>query len=121
VVRDPLAEGRPAARLTRPLREFLDTEIAGGVILLVAVIIALLWANSPWNGAYQALWRIGVRGTGGLVPRRIDGRPGEPETPLNAAGRILGHPSPTPPVKAMASTLSIEHAIEAIDWRNRCT
>lgn len=47
---------RVARRLARPLREFLDTEVAGGLVLLAATAIALVWANSPWQGAYQALW-----------------------------------------------------------------
>jgi NhaA family Na+:H+ antiporter len=56
-----VAEGRPAARITRPLREFLDTEVAGGMVLLVAVVIALLWANSPWQRSYEVLWGTPIR------------------------------------------------------------
>ena len=49
--------------VVRPLREFLDTEAAGGIVLLAATVIALLWANSPWSAAYESLWstRLGVR------------------------------------------------------------
>jgi len=43
-------------RLAVPLREFLDTEVAGGLVLLAATAIALVWANSPWQDAYQVLW-----------------------------------------------------------------
>lgn len=43
-------------RLPRPLREFLDTEASSGVVLLAATLVALVWANSPWNGAYESLW-----------------------------------------------------------------
>jgi NhaA family Na+:H+ antiporter len=65
-----VAEERPAARLARPLREFLDTEIAGGVVLLVAVAIAIIWANSPWHGTYEALWSTDLRiGVGDYVIR----------------------------------------------------
>ncbi|CAN5665761.1 Na+/H+ antiporter NhaA [soil metagenome] len=42
--------------LVRPLREFLDTEVASGVVLLAATIAALVWANSPWQDAYESLW-----------------------------------------------------------------
>ncbi len=42
--------------LIRPLQEFLHTEVAGGIVLLVATIVALAWANSPWDGAYVDLW-----------------------------------------------------------------
>jgi NhaA family Na+:H+ antiporter len=46
----------PAARVIRPLREFLRTESAGGVVLLVATAIALVWANSPWQSSYTEFW-----------------------------------------------------------------
>ena len=56
-----VAEERPAARLAPPLREFLDTEVAGGVVLLGAVVVAILWANSPWRETYQTLWGTKLR------------------------------------------------------------
>jgi NhaA family Na+:H+ antiporter len=34
---------------------YLRTETVGGVVLLVATAIALVWANSPWSGTYEAL------------------------------------------------------------------
>ena len=40
----------------RPLRDFLHTEAAGGVALLLAAAVALVWANSPWQEAYVELW-----------------------------------------------------------------
>lgn len=48
---------RPLPRLlVRPLREFLDTEVAGGVILMVTTVIAIAWANSPLRASYGSLW-----------------------------------------------------------------
>ena len=41
---------------TRALREFLATETAGGVFLVAAAVVALVWANSPWQAGYEALW-----------------------------------------------------------------
>lgn len=44
-------------RLVPPPAEFaryLRTETVGGIILLVAAAAALIWANSPWSGAYEA-------------------------------------------------------------------
>ena len=38
------------------LRSFLQTEAGGAVVLLVATIAALVWANSPWGDAYDSLW-----------------------------------------------------------------
>ncbi|MGH2775932.1 MAG: Na+/H+ antiporter NhaA [Actinomycetota bacterium] len=51
-----LASDRAVPRLVaRPVREFLDTEVAGGVVLLVAAAIALIWANSPLRDSYETL------------------------------------------------------------------
>jgi NhaA family Na+:H+ antiporter len=47
---------RARTRLLDPLREFLRTEAAGGVVLLVAALVALVLANSPWADAWEALW-----------------------------------------------------------------
>ena len=50
----------------RALLEFLKTEAGGGVVLLVASAIAVAWANSPWQEAYQDLWHheIGIGPSG---------------------------------------------------------
>ncbi|MEU0343436.1 Na+/H+ antiporter NhaA [Streptomyces bobili] len=37
--------------VTRALR----TETVGGLVLLVAAVVALVWANSPWSGAYEEI------------------------------------------------------------------
>ena len=47
-------------RLPAPLREYLREEAAGGVALMVAAAVALVWANSPWRAAYTALWETGA-------------------------------------------------------------
>ena len=41
--------------IAEALREFLQLETAGGVLLLVSVVIAMLVANSPLSGVYAAL------------------------------------------------------------------
>ncbi|MGH9246583.1 MAG: Na+/H+ antiporter NhaA [Acidimicrobiales bacterium] len=46
----------PPRRLPRPIREFLDTEAASGILLLIGALVALTWANSPWDGGYESLW-----------------------------------------------------------------
>ena len=46
----------PGRRMPRVLRQFLATESAGGLVLLVAAVVALVWANSPWSGSYESLW-----------------------------------------------------------------
>lgn len=48
---------RPIERnLLRPVREFLDTEVAGAGVLLAATVAALVWANSPLGTSYESLW-----------------------------------------------------------------
>jgi len=41
---------------------FFESEVAGSVVLLACTIIAMAWANSPWEGVYQKLihTKIGV-------------------------------------------------------------
>jgi Na+:H+ antiporter, NhaA family len=50
-------------RLAQPVVDFLHIEAAGGVLLLVAAVMALAWANSPWSSAYDSLWgtEVGLR------------------------------------------------------------
>jgi Na+:H+ antiporter, NhaA family len=49
-------EIRPVDRLLSPFQSFLKIEAAGGILLLVATIIALVWANSPWAESYEKIW-----------------------------------------------------------------
>ena len=53
---DPL----PGRRLPPAVRRFLDTEAAGGVFLLAAALVAFVWANSPWQAAYESVWHTEV-------------------------------------------------------------
>jgi Na+/H+ antiporter NhaA len=55
-VSDPGRLVPPPLRLPTPLREYLRNEAAGGVVLMVTAAVALVWANSPWQAAYAALW-----------------------------------------------------------------
>lgn len=50
-------------RVVAPVAEvarFLRTETVGGIVLLVAAAVALVWANSPWAPAYEALRELTV-------------------------------------------------------------
>ncbi len=52
--------GRPVPRrVLRPIRQFTQLEIAGGVVLLVASVIALIWANVA-TGSYESFWTTDV-------------------------------------------------------------
>lgn len=48
-------------RLARPMRHFLNKEASGGIILLAATIVALLWANSPLADSYDTIWHTDLR------------------------------------------------------------
>jgi NhaA family Na+:H+ antiporter len=39
-----------------PLRDFFESTVAGGILLLAAAIAALIWSNSPWADSYAMLW-----------------------------------------------------------------
>src|SRR5690606_28622780 len=60
IVRVPTRPGPPLRFQLRPvapsLRSFLATEAGGAVLLLAATVVALVWANSAWSGAYEDLW-----------------------------------------------------------------
>lgn len=50
------ASAAEAARLAEILRE----ETVGGVLLVVAAFVGLVWINSPWGGAYEDLREFSV-------------------------------------------------------------
>jgi len=47
--------GRTPLADARLLAEVLRRETVGGALLLIATVIALVWANSPWSDAYTAV------------------------------------------------------------------
>ncbi|CCH90673.1 Putative cyclic nucleotide-binding protein [Modestobacter italicus] len=44
------------AQMSAPVRRFIATEAASAALLVIATVIALLWANSPWRDSYDRLW-----------------------------------------------------------------
>ncbi|MFN0092088.1 MAG: Na+/H+ antiporter NhaA [Acidimicrobiales bacterium] len=44
----------------RPALRFAEVEAAGGLVMLAAAVAALVWANSGWQDAYEALWTTTV-------------------------------------------------------------
>jgi NhaA family Na+:H+ antiporter len=45
-----------ARAVARPVTRFLAVEAAGGALLVVAAVVAVAWANSPWSASYESLW-----------------------------------------------------------------
>lgn len=56
-----LQSDRPLARAVRPFVRFSHVEAAGGIVLVAATLVALVWANSPWRAGYEAVWDTRVR------------------------------------------------------------
>lgn len=48
----------PVERFVQPFNYFFQVESAGGLLLLASALIALIWSNSPWAGAYHDLWHL---------------------------------------------------------------
>ncbi|HEV2093208.1 MAG TPA: Na+/H+ antiporter NhaA [Rubrobacter sp.] len=49
-------ERPPVERIVRPFQDFAHKQSSGGILLIIATTIALVWANSPWGDSYAALW-----------------------------------------------------------------
>ena len=47
-------------RVLAPFRAFTGTAAAGGILLFIAAVAALVWANSPWRDSYTDLWMTKV-------------------------------------------------------------
>ena len=47
---------RPVEKIVRPFQDFAQKQSSGGILLILATAVALLWANSPWGEGYADLW-----------------------------------------------------------------
>jgi NhaA family Na+:H+ antiporter len=56
-----LHSDRRLARAAQPIARFLHIEAAGGLLLIAATAIALVWANSPWQGSYESFWHTDLQ------------------------------------------------------------
>jgi len=45
-------------KMMQPFYEFVKVESSGGLVLILATIIALIWANSPWGHLYEAFKNV---------------------------------------------------------------
>ena len=46
----------PIERITSPFARFVRLEASGGILLLACTLLALVWANSPWEEGYAHFW-----------------------------------------------------------------
>jgi len=51
----PRLFARGARREARRIADILRTETTGGLLMLATTLLALVWANSPWSGAYHEI------------------------------------------------------------------
>lgn len=50
--------GRLKRILFKPFHQFFQLQTSGGILLLLATVFALLWANSDWRESYEWLWHL---------------------------------------------------------------
>ena len=68
----PASAALPSRSLAKPIREFLHTESSGGLVLLFAAAVALVWANSPLSASYHSIWQTELSVDFGGVVRSLD-------------------------------------------------
>jgi len=56
-LKDVRISGRRRAMVTT---KETDRSQHGGIALLAAALVALVWSNSPWRASYQSVWHTGV-------------------------------------------------------------
>lgn len=49
-------ERSPIDQILKPVSNFINQEYTSGIILFGSLVLALIWANSPWQDSYEALW-----------------------------------------------------------------
>ena len=52
-----MAEKTPIEKIIAPVNRFIDLEYTSGIVLLISVVVAILWANSSPT-SYHHLWEI---------------------------------------------------------------
>jgi NhaA family Na+:H+ antiporter len=55
-----LPQQRAIDRLIKPLQTFAKNQLAGAGLLMVATVLALGWANSPWEHGYHELLELDI-------------------------------------------------------------
>ncbi|HVY32595.1 MAG TPA: Na+/H+ antiporter NhaA [Polyangiaceae bacterium] len=53
--------GRLLFAVVAPFQAFFRLEAAGGLVMMASAALALIWANSPWRSAYEAIFRATIQ------------------------------------------------------------
>jgi len=48
----------PIDQLVEPVSKFIHQEYTSGIVLLMSVLAAIIWVNSPWQESYHYFWNI---------------------------------------------------------------
>jgi NhaA family Na+:H+ antiporter len=48
-------------QMTPSVRRFIANEAGSAAVLLMATVVALVWANSPWRDSYSSFWELPFR------------------------------------------------------------
>jgi NhaA family Na+:H+ antiporter len=51
-------EKSPIEKIMAPVSRFIHLEYTSGIVLLISVVIAIVWANSGYHDFYEHLWHI---------------------------------------------------------------
>jgi Na+:H+ antiporter, NhaA family len=54
------SSARPISQIMTPFLRFAKLEASGAILLLGCTVIALTWANSPWEDLYHRIWQVPV-------------------------------------------------------------
>lgn len=69
---NPVAPAQRRTSLIRPLTDFLSAEASGGIVVVLAAVVAMVWANSPWKASYETLWSTDLGATFGRFHFNMD-------------------------------------------------
>ena len=53
---NPYGRKMKIEKIILPMQEFIKTESSSSILLILFMLAALFWANSPWKASYAALW-----------------------------------------------------------------
>lgn len=61
IMEELVSQNQPLIQpIVEPFQRFLHAQSTGGVLLLAATVMAMVWANSPWAESYAAFWNTPV-------------------------------------------------------------
>jgi NhaA family Na+:H+ antiporter len=63
-----LRESLVTRALVMPIQQFIHIQGISSFFLLAAAIVALIWANSPWQASYHHVWELELTLSGLMLP-----------------------------------------------------